>query len=613
MLELRTTPTDLLDFETGDGSGPLSRLLKDGSLWPVFQPIVGMHDGSIYAHEALIRGPQGMPLHTPDALLAAARKEGLLLAFEIACVAAALEQWSALRQPGRLFVNLSASALLQMMRGRSGAALAQSVRKLGLQPRMLVVEITEHEHVADIQALGEVVQQVHAAGVMLALDDFGDGRSSLRLWSELQPDIVKIDKYFTADLSRQAKKLQTLRALMQIAEIFGTSLVAEGIETADDLRVVRDLGISLGQGYFMGRPMAQPREHIESEAEQVLSNPRVAVMPAMRTASVSGRLAEVQTIFAPTVTSQTPHDDLARLFEVHPGLHAAAIVDEGVPVGLIDRRQFMERYAKRYFKELYGTKTCVTFANLSPRLIERDHDIEELVGILTSQDQRYLTEGYIVTDNGRYVGLGTGDQLVRMVTESRIEAARHANPLTFLPGNIPITEHIERLLASGGEFVACYGDLNNFKPFNDHYGYWRGDEMIRLMAKCAVGHCDPQRDFVGHVGGDDFILLFQSDDWEQRCERLIEAFDTHAQSLYDEAGRAAGGIEAEDRHGVRRFFPFTSLSIGSVRVRGGQFRSAELVANAAASAKHSAKLANVGLFVRQGESSFAVLNADTKG
>ena len=209
--------------------------------------------------------------------------------------------------------------------------------------------------------------------------------------------------------------------------------------------------------------------------------------------------------------------------------------------------------------------------------------------------------------------MGTGDQLVRMVTESRIEAARHANPLTFLPGNIPITEHIERLLASGGEFVACYGDLNNFKPFNDHYGYWRGDEMIRLMAKCAVGHCDPQRDFVGHVGGDDFILLFQSDDWEQRCERLIEAFDTHAQTLYDEAGRAAGGIEAEDRHGVRRFFPFTSLSIGSVRVRGGQFRSAELVANAAASAKHSAKLANVGLFVRQGESSFAGLNAATTG
>jgi diguanylate cyclase (GGDEF)-like protein len=213
----------------------------------------------------------------------------------------------------------------------------------------------------------------------------------------------------------------------------------------------------------------------------------------------------------------------------------------------------------------------------------------------------------VVTENGRYLGLGTGDQLVRTVTESRIEAARHANPLNFLPGNIPITEHIERLLASGGEFVACYGDLNNFKPFNDHYGYWRGDEVIRLMAKLAIEHSDAQRDFVGHVGGDDFILLFQSDYWEQRCERLVVSFNEAAAALYDEAGQQAGGIQAEDRHGVTRFFPFTSLSIGSVRVRGGQYRTAELVANAAAAAKHDAKQAHAGLFVRQGQSTNAAL------
>ena len=75
-----------LNFERGDGTGPLSRILRDKSLHPVFQPIVSLQDGSIYAHEALIRGPKGMPLHTPDALLAAARKEHLLLDFEIACV-----------------------------------------------------------------------------------------------------------------------------------------------------------------------------------------------------------------------------------------------------------------------------------------------------------------------------------------------------------------------------------------------------------------------------------------------------------------------------------------------------------------------------------------------
>ena len=88
---------------------------------------------------------------------------------------------------------------------------------------------------------------------------------------------------------------------------------------------------------------------------------------------------------------------------------------------------------------------------------------------------------------------------------------------------------------------------------------------------------------------------------------MVEAFDTAAKTLYDDAGRAAGGIEAEDRHGVMRFFPYTSLSVGAVRVRSGQFRVAEQVANAAASAKHGAKSAGVGLYVRQGESMFSNL------
>jgi GGDEF domain-containing protein len=172
----------------------------------------------------------------------------------------------------------------------------------------------------------------------------------------------------------------------------------------------------------------------------------------------------------------------------------------------------------------------------------------------------------VVTDNGRYVGLGAGEQLVRVVTEARIEAARHGNPLTFLPGNIPITEHIARLLRSGGSFVACYCDLNDFKPFNDHYGYWRGDEMIRLVARTLVSQCDPRRDFIGHVGGDDFVVLFQSDDWHARCTRIVSVFNAGSQRLCDEQALERGGIDSEDRHGVARFFPYTTLSIGAVPI-----------------------------------------------
>ncbi len=88
--------------------------------------------------------------------------------------------------------------------------------------------------------------------------------------------------------------------------------------------------------------------------------------------------------------------------------------------------------------------------------------------------------------------------------------------------------------------------------------------MIRLVARLAVAHCDARRDFVGHVGGDDFMLLLQSEDWQQRCEDIVGAFAGDARRLFDDQAREAGGIWAEDRHGIRRFFACTTLSIGVV-------------------------------------------------
>ena len=142
----------------------------------------------------------------------------------------------------------------------------------------------------------------------------------------------------------------------------------------------------------------------------------------------------------PTVTAKTTNDDRAACFSHWPNLHAVALLDQKKPVALINRAQFMNEYSKLYYREVWGRKSCDIHANFQPRLIEREHCVDELVGILTSQDQRYLTDGFIGTGSGRYVGLGTGDQLVRC--------------------------------------VACYADLNNFKPFNDYCGYWRARSLF---------------------------------------------------------------------------------------------------------------------------------------
>lgn len=583
------------------GQGPLEQVLQRGSLYPVFQPIVSLADASIHAHEALIRGPKGTVMHTPDALLRAASLECLGFEFEYACVVAALRRWGQMEVPGRLFVNMSAAVLTQLVHSSGQGDLLNQIRSFGVQSRMLVLEITEHERVDDMDELAEVVAKVRTAGISLALDDFGDGRSSLRLWSQLKPEVVKIDKYFTRNISQHGDKLKTIQALLQIADIFGTSLVAEGIETPEDLRVLRDLGVAYGQGYFLGHPNTAPLRYVGVDAKRVLAERQIVVFPEMGRAAPSGQLRNVPLVQAPTVTAETTNDELAICFAKWPELHAIALLEQEQPVALINRAQFMNEYSKLYYREVWGRKPCTVHANFRPRLIEREHSVDQLIGILTSEDQRYLADGFIVTDNGRYVGLGTGEQLVRSVTETRIEAARHANPLTFLPGNIPISQHLDRLIQKKARFVACYADLNNFKPFNDYYGYWRGDEMIRLMARLAMTKCDSQCDFLGHVGGDDFILLFQSLDWRARSEQLVQEFNTQALELFDTVARNAGGIEAEDRHGVPRFFPCTTLSIGAVVIDGSRFSRAEDVANLAALAKHDAKRCGAGVFERSAE------------
>ncbi|WP_404299997.1 EAL domain-containing protein [Alicycliphilus denitrificans] len=589
------------------GAGPLARLLRACDLRCVFQPLADLREGGIYAHEALIRGPAGTPLESPDALLAQARGENMLHDFELLCVAQALTQWGRQATPGRLFVNISADALVWGV-GLCGAEpLANVVRQLGVPPQMVVLEITEHERVPDLLPLRDALRQVHACGMRLALDDFGDGHSSLRLWSEVRPDFVKIDKYFTRDIGQHPEKLQVLQAVRGIADIFGTTLVAEGIETSEELRALRDLDIPYGQGYLLGRPATEAREAIEPPALAVLRDRRVAVLPHSGQHVRPGILRHLLMVQAPTVTPQTSNDSVAALFRAHAELHALAVLEDNRPVALINRQQFMNHYATLYFREVHGRKPCSAFADDAPRVVEIDCDVDDLVAILTSQDQRYLNDGFIVTDNGRYVGLGTGEQLVRGVTEARIEAARHANPLTFLPGNIPISLHMQRLLDHRAEFVACYADLNHFKPFNDHYGYWRGDQMIRLVARLALTHCDPRTDFVGHVGGDDFMLLFQSSDWLQRCERIVSEFAREAMALFDEAERREGGIWAEDRHGVRRFFGFTTLAIGAVRVAPCSMRQAEEVANLAALAKRDAKQSHTGIAWRDSGPSAAGL------
>jgi GGDEF domain-containing protein len=438
---------------------------------------------------------------------------------------------------------------------------------------------------------------LRTAGAQFALDDYGTANASMNLWVRLQPDVVKIDRFFIHDIASDPLKFEAVRAMQHFANASGARLVAEGIEDEADLIVVRDMGIGCGQGFFFGRPHAQPASSVTDDARDALRAGHIAVFPettrTASSASPSGGMASAKMmVHAPALPRHATNNDVLELFNRLPHLHAVAVVEDDVPVALINRRSFMDRYALPYHRELFGKRPCLLFANESPVIIEKSMTVEQMARLLASDDQRYLADGFVITDDGKYAGLGTGENLVRAVTEVRIEAARYANPLTFLPGNIPISSHIARLLGNDAGFFACYVDLNHFKPFNDQYGYWQGDEVLKFAAAVLAEVCDPTRDFLGHVGGDDFLILFQSDDWLERTRRAIRQFNQGAQRFYAPADRAAGGIHGEDRRGNPTFFGFVTMAIGCVDVRPGNGRalySSEEIASVAALAKRRAK------------------------
>jgi diguanylate cyclase (GGDEF)-like protein len=561
-------------------------ILARKQLSALFQPIVHMPTGEIIAYEGLIRGPADSPLHSPMNLFKAARDYGLTVEVEHLCRKVVLERFAELELPGKLFLNVSPESLLQRD-ARHGETL-EVIHQIGINPERVIIELTENQPTYDYDLMREAVLHYRTMGFQIAIDDLGEGFSSLRLWSELRPEYVKIDMHFIQGINHDPLKLQFVRSIQEIAEKSNTRVIAEGIETQAELLVLRDVGVACGQGYHLGRPHPVPARTAPAEVLKALSRNGVAVYPQRQVdkhgASIYKLLNEV-----PAVSSSMNNNDVYEIFQKNPKLMIIPVVDDGQPQGLINRFDMIEHFARPYERELYGKKSCRQFMDRKPLIADRNTSLQELSRRMAEADAHHLFNGFMITEQGRYLGMGTGHDLMREITQMQIHAARYANPLTQLPGNVPITEHIDRLLESGTRFWVCYFDLDHFKPFNDVYGYRRGDDVIQLTGNILSGYCDPDRDFVGHIGGDDFMVLFQSEDWERRCQAVLDEFAHHVLEFYSAGDRARGGYLSEDRQGRKVFYSLMSLSIGAIRVDPHQYDTHHQIATAAADSKKQAK------------------------
>jgi len=555
----------------------LTKILQGKQLTPHFQPIVSLSKKKIMGYEALIRGPSDSPLHSPFNLFDTAERFDLSTKLEYICREVTIKRYADLNVKEKLFINVSPAVLLQpdFKKGETLKLLDQ----FGVDPRSVVIELTEHQPTDDFQLMREAIIHYRKMGFEIAIDDLGAGYSGLRLWSELQPEYVKIDMHFIQGIHSDPIKLNFVRSIQNIASSLNCNVIAEGIETEDEFKVVEQLGITHAQGYYFARPTAVPLEKVDQSL--FIISPQANQFNATKAVHIAK--------FITPVSSETAIGEVMNLFHHDSDLTILPLVDNNVAAGIIFRDHFLFKlFSSRYGIELYGRKPIKTFIEKAPLSFDQNTAIESVSKQLTSTMRD--DQAFIITNDGEYAGIGTILKLLEEITRQQIHNAKHANPLTLLPGSVPINDQIDQLLASNVPFSFGYFDLDHFKPFNDVYGYSAGDDIIKAVANTLTQHISADSGLVGHIGGDDFIVIFTGNDWLQCCENILNDFKKAVPHYYKDEDIKTGGIYTDNRAGEKCFFPLISLSVGLVDSDSTcQCHSHVDIADLAAEAKKQAK------------------------
>lgn len=179
------------------------------------------------------------------------------------------------------------------------------------------------------------------------------------------------------------------------------------------------------------------------------------------------------------------------------------------------------------------------------------------------------------------------NNLLRLLNSNRM-----VSPLTGLPGNVQIQAEMKKRLTRNKDFALLYLDLDNFKAYNDTYGFSNGDEIIKFTARIIMKNVmgeENEDNFVGHIGGDDFVAITNVEDCEVICQNIIAEFDKQVTKYFDDSDIERGYIEVENRKGIMEQFPIVSISIGVVEVNKERFKNTLEIGEAGANVKHLAK------------------------
>jgi EAL domain-containing protein (putative c-di-GMP-specific phosphodiesterase class I)/predicted transcriptional regulator len=390
----------------------LLAIFEKQSLTPVFQPIIDLKNRSIFAHEALIRGPKNSFLHNPLNLLHAAEEHDCLFEIDWLARLLSIHSFQHQRAESLLFLNVTVNTLMQKTH-KSGITL-EYLQLSGVPIERVVIEITELQPIKDFRAFVESVDHYRKMGFKVAIDDLGAGYNGLRIWSEIKPDFVKIDHHFICDIDIDNDKHRFMETICTLAKNLGTKIVAEGIETYGELMALEKLEVDFVQGFLFKRP----HETINNKLDFIWPAANSQVYGSTQYATAGHILQEVF-----TTDLHCNIMDVARFFLANPEMSFLPVIEDDIIYGMIWRETIMSHIVKALEYCANPSRTLSTVIDTEIITIPIETALYDVAKILTGNHSGKQTSVFIITEKGHYKGCGLQkDVLARLVANPPLMA-----------------------------------------------------------------------------------------------------------------------------------------------------------------------------------------------
>jgi GGDEF domain-containing protein len=359
-------------------------------------------------------------------------------------------------------------------------------------------------------------------GYHLAFDAVGNGDLPLAILLDLQPDLLKLDPRLVRGLPRDAAAVAVVEAFAQLAARTGVQLAAVGVETGDQLLLLRRLGVRLAQGNLLAAPRDRPGTPAAvSQAATELIELTPATVGDDPTPPIADLLWAAVTL-PDSATTEEVRAALARA----PDANGVVLVDgHNRPRASLDRSRFLLAVGANGHA-VPAKRPAIRLAD-PPRTVGRDATALQVLELVGDSGQRAGDDVVVLDRDGRCAGVVRLGEVVRYVAEAKVEQATALNPLTQLPGTDAVAREIDRRVARAEMFVVAWLDVDSFKTVNDTVGFAAGDDLIRALGQAltdATANLPGVR--VGHLGGDDFLAVTSVNEIAPLAERLIDSMWT---------------------------------------------------------------------------------------